>query len=194
MPQQDNQLPTDSCNSAIQGKFLTDFQRKSLLKSLKPELSQRQRSRIEIMLLADSGESQSQICKKLRCSQSTARYWITIAREGKAHNWNNPPIGAPHKVTEQYLNRLEELASQSPRDYGYAFERWTGNWLSKQLAKELGIKISDRRVNQLLKGIRTDRENAEPVRSRAENSTITINDLRSGSSSDLIPPLNRFQL
>jgi transposase len=194
MSHQDNQLAIDKSNSAMQGKFLTDFQRKSLLKSLKADLSQKQRSRIEIMLLADSGVSQSQICKKLRCSQSTARYWITIAREGKAHNWNTPPIGAPQKVTEQYLSRLGELASQSPREYGYAFERWTGNWLSKQLEKELGIKISDRRVNQLLKVIRQDREKAEQVMSRAENSTITIKDLRSDASADCITPLNRFQL
>ncbi|MEH1858777.1 MAG: hypothetical protein V7L21_12375 [Nostoc sp.] len=50
-------------------------------------------------------------------------------------------MGRTKTVNEQYLIRLKELVSHSPRLVGYSFERWTAQWLSKHLAKELGIKV-----------------------------------------------------
>lgn len=103
------------------------------------------------MLLADEGHSQTQICQALGCAQETARYWISMAEVGQAHQWCDRTIGRPQKVDDHYLQRLRELASSSPREHGYAFQRWTGEWLAKQLAKELGIKISGGHINRLLK-------------------------------------------
>lgn len=127
-----------------ESKFLTPFQRKALLKHLQNNLQPEYRRRIEIMLMADIGKSQTQICEILGCSQEMARYWMGIAEAGLAHKWNERPIGRPKIVNAQYLERLRELVSNSPRDYGYAFTYWTAQWLSKHLASELGIEISDR--------------------------------------------------
>lgn len=109
-----------------QGQYLTPFQRKLLQKSLQSDLPEQYRQRIEIMLLADEGKSQTQICQAVGCSQGTARYWITLARAGQAHNWNGFPLGRPKAVNDQYLERLKELVRHNPRDYGYPFGRWTG--------------------------------------------------------------------
>ncbi|MCC5622932.1 helix-turn-helix domain-containing protein [Nostoc sp. CHAB 5715] len=133
------------------GLCLTPFQRRYLLKSLETDLRPEYRRRIEIMLLYDAGESQAQICEALGCSQETARYWITIAQTGQAHKWSDRLMGRPKTVNEQYLARLKELVSHSPRLVGYAFERWTAEWLSKHLAKELEIKVSSCHINRLLK-------------------------------------------
>ncbi|NJM74367.1 MAG: helix-turn-helix domain-containing protein, partial [Scytonema sp. RU_4_4] len=57
------------------GQYLTPFQRQLLLKNLETDLRPEYRRRIEIMLLADIGQSQTQICEALKCSQETARYW-----------------------------------------------------------------------------------------------------------------------
>lgn len=132
-------------------RLLSPFQQKLLQEKLKSNLRSEYRRRIEIMLLADQGYSQSQICSALNCSHETARYWTHIAQSGNAHRWKDLPIGRPKTVNEKYLNRLQDLVSQSPRDFGYAFQRWTANWLSKHLAKELGIEVSERHVNRLLK-------------------------------------------
>ena len=132
------------------GRYLTSFQRSLLQKSLQSELRSEYQRRIEIMLLADEGQSQAQICKILSCSQETARYWIVIAQTGQTHLWQRP-IGRPKIVNEQYLARLRELVSNSPREYGYAFHRWTAQWLSKHLAKEQGIEISACHINRLLR-------------------------------------------
>ncbi len=134
-----------------QGQYLTPLQRKLLLKSLQTDLRSEYRRRLEIMLLADTGQSQAQICKALGCSQETARYWISMAQLGQAHHWNDRPMGRPKTVNEQYCDRLKELVSHHPREQGYPFQRWTAQWLSKHLAKELGIKISDCHINRLLK-------------------------------------------
>lgn len=154
MPQSNDPFLCLNCTSVKQKTILTPFQRQFLLRHLTPDLRPEYRCRIEIMLMVDAGQSQAQICQTLECSQDTARYWIAMARAGKAHLWNEPPIGRPKTINEQYLNRLQELVKDNPRDYGYAFRRWTGKWLSKHLAKELGIEVSDRYVNQLLKQIR----------------------------------------
>lgn len=134
-----------------QNQLLTSFQQKLLLKQVEIERRPEYYRRIKIMLLADAGKSQAQICEELGCSQETARQWIGMAREGKAHLWNERPIGCPQTVNEQYLERLKELVSHSPRDYDYPFKRWTAGWLSKHLASEFEIEVSDRHINRLLK-------------------------------------------
>ena len=177
-----------------QSLYLTPFQRKFLLKSLETDLRPEYRRRIEIMLLADAGQSQTQICEALGCAQETARYWIVMAQTGNAHNWGDRPMGRPKTVNEQYLVRLKELVSHSPREYGYSFQRWTAQWLSKHLAKELGIKVSDCHINRLLKEMglstRQRRESAQLGTDGTKDSNITIRDLQSSPDPNFLWSLN----
>lgn len=131
--------------------LLTPFQRKMLQKNLATDLDEKYHQRIQIMLLADDGKSQTEICQLLGCCQATARHWIMMAKSGQAHCWKKSKIGRPKKIDDHYLKRLKELVNHSPRDYGYFFERWTAEWLSRHLAKEFEIKVSDRYINHLLK-------------------------------------------
>ncbi|BBD63361.1 hypothetical protein NIES2109_62110 (plasmid) [Nostoc sp. HK-01] len=151
MSQSNNGSAYSDSNLIKVEKILTSEQRQLLLKNLTLKLRAEYRCRIEIMLLVDAGKSQTEICQALGCSQETARYWIAMARAGKAHFWHELPIGRPKIINEQYLTRLQELVKDDPRNYNYSFKRWTGKWLSKHLAKELGIEVSGRYVNQLLK-------------------------------------------
>ncbi len=140
----------------LSSRYLTHFQHQLLEKHLKIETIPEYRQRIEIMLLADEGNTQTQICRQLNCSPLTARYWISIAKSGAAHNWQMQPIGRPKTVTSDYLDRLKELVNTSPKDLGYAFSRWTGQWLSKQLSQEFNIRISARHVNRLLGDLKAE--------------------------------------
>ncbi|KST62042.1 helix-turn-helix domain-containing protein [Mastigocoleus testarum] len=170
-------------------KILTSFQRKLLQKSLQDELSDQYRQRIQIMLLADEGKTQAQICRVLGCCPATVRHWMHIARTGMAHQWQDCPIGRPKAVNEEYLERLKELLSDSPRDYGYSFRRWTINWLKKHMTKEFGIEISDRHLKRILKqmGLSTK---PKPVKIQEtsvqgkEGQSILIHDLKSANGSD----------
>ena len=69
-----------------QSLYLTQEQRQVLQKHLETNLRREFRRRIHIMLLADMGESQANICKKLDCSQEAARYWIFMVKTGKFYN------------------------------------------------------------------------------------------------------------
>ncbi|MDJ0735405.1 MAG: helix-turn-helix domain-containing protein [Nostocaceae cyanobacterium] len=172
-----------------QSNYLTPFQRKLLQKNLQEDLSESYHQRIQIMLLADEGKSQTEICHTLGCCPATARHWMHIARSGMAHQWQDCPIGRPKAVNEEYLERLKELIDQSPRDYGYSFRRWTANWLKKHLAKEFGIEISDRHLKRLLKqmGLSTRPKPAQ-VKSASngekDGQNILIHDLKSAAGSE----------
>ncbi|OKH51747.1 hypothetical protein NIES2101_17535 [Calothrix sp. HK-06] len=104
------------------------------------------------MLLADTGKTQTQICKAVGCSQ-TARYWIMMLQIGQAHKCNNSSVGRPKVVSNEYVNRLKVVVCESPRDYGYSNGRWTAQWLPTQLAQELDIQISNYHIIRLLKSM-----------------------------------------
>ncbi len=171
------------------GQYLTPFQRKLLQKSLQEDIPESYRQRLEIMLLADEGKFQTEICQILGCCPATVRHWMHIARAGMAHQWQECPLGRPKAANDQYLELLKELLSHSPRDYGYSFRRWTVNWLGKHLTKELGISVSDRHIKRLLKQMglstvpkpnNTDKNTNQSVNS----SKILIRDLKNPNTPD----------
>jgi transposase len=170
--------------SILTGIYLTSFQRKLLLISLKKSLPESYRQRIEIMLLADEGKTQRSICQILGCCPATARHWMHIARTGMAHQWQDCPIGRPKAVNDEYLERLKELIGSSPRDHGYSFHRWTANWLGKHLAKEFGIEISDRHLKRLLKQMGLSTLPKSSNTEQSQSSKILICDLKSAAITD----------
>jgi transposase len=141
------------------------------------------------MLRADDGKSQAEICRTLKCCPATARYWINIARSGMAHQWQECSIGRPKKVNDEYLERLKELVSGSPRNYGYSFQRWTAKYLSKHLAEEFGVELTEQHINRLLKqmGLSTRQKASNSKDTNNLNVTsnrIFINDIQSENIPD----------
>ncbi|MBD2165339.1 helix-turn-helix domain-containing protein [Calothrix membranacea FACHB-236] len=145
-------------------KFLKPFPRKVSPKNLPVDLQPESRHQLEMMLLADSNKSHKHICNIFNSAQEMARYGMAVAEIGLAHKLNKRPIGRPKTVNHQYLERLKELVSANPRDRGYAFGSWTASSLNKHLHQELGIKISDRHINRLLKhmGLSTKQKSSSP--------------------------------
>ena len=193
-----NHLQSDTASTQKQGKYLTPFQRQLLQKSLQDNLPQQYRLRIEIMLLADQGKTQTQIFQTLGCSPGTARQWICIARSGQAHNWNHSPIGKPKTVNDEYLERLKQVVSHDPREFGYPFQRWTSQWLSKHLANELGVEVGDRHIRRLLQdmGLSTRPKSSSPKEAtQTDTSSIVIGDLSSAKApnSFIIDPFKKLQ-
>ncbi|MEH2285907.1 helix-turn-helix domain-containing protein [Nostoc sp.] len=181
--------PETNYLSGYTGNYLTAFQRKLLLQNLQKSLLESYRQRIEIMLLADEGKTQTEICQSLGCCAATVRHWTHIARTGMAHQWQDCPIGRPKAVNDEYLRRLKELINTSPREHGYAFRRWTANWVGKHLAKEFGIEVSDRHIKRLLKqmGLSTlpkPRNSEANSNEQAQGSKILISDLKSAAIPD----------
>ena len=179
--------------SMFVGKYLTPFQKTLLQKSLKQNPSDIEIQRIQIMLLADEGKTQAQICQELGCCQATARHWIAMARTNQAHNWRSNPIGRPTLVHEEYLQRLKQLVAKSPqevnvpdKDYQYPFRRWTAEKLSQHLHAEFGIKITPQHLNRLLKqmGLSTRPKYTLETESDRSSQGIQIGNLDTGSTFD----------
>jgi transposase len=164
--------------------YLTPFQRKLLLKKLnESELSSLNRQRIQIMILADEGMSQSAICQEVGCCASTARHWSQMARSGMAHLWEDSPRGRPKVVTDAYLERLRELLTQSPRDYKYPFTRWTADWLRKHLAQEYEIEVSLRHFKRLLKQVKNSTDFHSVINQRSQTDVTLLRGSRSNADS-----------
>ncbi|MFM7448236.1 MAG: transposase [Leptolyngbyaceae cyanobacterium] len=161
-----------------------------MTKQLHSGLRSEYQRRIEIMLLADAGKSQAQICEALNCSSETARYWIQMAQVGMAHRWDDRPMGRPKAIDQRHLDRLRELVEMHPKELGFPFQRWTAQWLSKQLFKEFGVQVSDRHVNRLLMQMglstRSSKGKVTPDAVIDHNSRITINDLQETTSPKLL--------
>jgi transposase len=184
--------PNQFTQKQLLGQHLTEFQRQLLEKNLKVETIPEYRQRIEIMLLADRGQTQTQICRVLSCSPLTARHWIFMAKSGQAHNWQSQPIGRPRTVTSDYLERLKQLMRESPKDLGYPFSRWTGQWLSKHLSQEFNIEVTARHINRLIEemkdGIRVVDQIDRPQQQVGKSRQLVIADLYDASKSANIHP------
>lgn len=174
---------------SLRVKELTALLAKILPESSLINLDSTHLRRLEITLRTHLGQSQAEICAAVGCSKDTARYWMAIAQTEKASSWQEHSVGRPKTVNDQYLKRLEELVTSNPKNYGYAFERWTARWLSQHLAEELGIEISPRHVNRLLKqmGLSTRNKKQSKERQKPTNPRggIVIEDLHPADLSQL---------
>jgi transposase len=159
--------------------ILTPFQREYLKKQLQQnDLHQQLQQRIKIMLLADEGKTQSEICRLLGCSTATAGHWILLAKAQMAHQFIDIPRGRPKLANDGYKKRLQELIQSNPTEHGYGFRRWTAQWLSEHLAKELGVTVSARHVSRLIKEIESSTlSQTNTPEPEIQGSRITIHNL-----------------
>jgi transposase len=158
---------------------LNDFQYKRLQKALvNPQLSDRNRVRIEIMLHFSKGATQKEICHRLRCSPATARTWIQVVQSGQAHRWEEfCQDGRPKILEEQHCDRLFELVKyHSPKDFKFAFSAWTAKALQTQLLREFKIDVSTRHINRVLREAGLSRREQEPQTAQTQPG-IKIDDL-----------------
>ena len=112
--------------------------------------TKRQITRIRIMLLADEGKSQTEISQELKCSQATARHWISVAKSGDMKQWQENVAGPHYKLTDEHIKYLKYLVVCSPREFGYSFDKWTGGYLSKELNQKFDIAVNKHLVNRYL--------------------------------------------
>jgi transposase len=161
------------------GKYLTAFERKILEQSLERETQELYRKRLHVMLQADVGLSQSQICLELGCSRSTVRFWMTMVRSGNALRWNDSGLGRPKTADEKVINHLVILWQQSPRNYGYDAAHWRGKWLRRLLIRDLDVQLSVRHINRLLRkmGLATRKTSLKQKENKSH--IIAIDDLPS---------------
>lgn len=125
------------------------------------------RQRYRIVLLLDQGMSPTEIYRRIGAARSTvykvANRFVAEGEYGLRDRRSEAP---PVKVTEEYVQRLEELVYQCPQDLGWHRTTWTCEALGKQLAEETGIVLHPTHVGRLLRssGMRWGRPRPGPLR------------------------------
>lgn len=110
------------------------------------------RSRCDMILLSNEELSPPQIAQRVRFSRSTVvRYIQRYEAEGVDGLFTQPRSGRPRRVTSEYEAKLLEVVKQVPRSLGLPFSNWTTANLADYLAKQTGIAISARQVENYLK-------------------------------------------
>jgi transposase len=113
------------------------------------------RSRCEIILLSNDGQSPPQIARRVRMSDRTVRRTIDrYEADGLAGLHNKLIPGRPPRVTAAYLEQLEQAVERKPRELGLPFSNWTTANLAAYMAQQTGIEIKARQMENYLKAHR----------------------------------------
>jgi transposase len=110
------------------------------------------RTRAMIVLLSDSGESGAAIAKVL----GTTRRTVSATRtRWRRQSFNGLPDGEkpgrPAIADGEYMKRLLVVVRKDPREFGYAFSRWTTPRLVEHLFKETRVRITSVWLGELLR-------------------------------------------
>jgi transposase len=110
------------------------------------------RSRCDMILWSNEDLSPRQIAKRVRFSRPTVvRYIRRYEAEGLVGLFTKPRPGRPRRVTPEYEAKLLEAVQQEPRSLGLLFSNWSTVKLADYLAKQTGIVITPRQVENYLK-------------------------------------------
>lgn len=142
-------------------------QRRRLERLATKERDAEVRQRYRIVLDLDRGMTPTEIHGALGCARSSVyRVGERFLRDGEFGLRNRRKEVAPYKVTEEYVERLEELVYQSPKDFGWQRSTWTRELLAAQLNSETGINLHPSHVGRLLHccGLRWGRPRPGPLR------------------------------
>ena len=110
------------------------------------------RSRCQMILLSNEGLSPPKIAEQVRFHRRTVTCYIQrYEAEGIYGLLTRPRSGRPPQVTEAYTALLLKAVAQVPRTLGLPFSNWTTANLAEYLAAKIGIELSPRQVENILK-------------------------------------------
>lgn len=113
----------------------------------------RLRTRAHIILLAaEKGFTAAEIAEIVRSDAQTVRRWIKRYRDqGLEGLYDAPRPGGPHKLSDDQLAELLEVARRPPSQLGFPFSRWTAARLADYAATRFGVEINSETVRLYLK-------------------------------------------
>lgn len=142
---------------------LRESERDGLEKIVRRHNSEQQKVlRARIILLADQGQDNASIGRKLGASINTARLWRKrwidlqaiqaedLSVEERLEDLPRP--GAPAKLTADQICQIEQLACEKPEKSGRPISQWTGREIADELRqRDIVETISPRHATRLLK-------------------------------------------
>lgn len=110
------------------------------------------RHRATAIQLLHQGMKPQAVADTLAVSLGSIHKWHARWREGGLDALaNQPKSGAPPKADEAYWQRVEQVVTQEPHAFGYAFSIWTTERLIAHMVRETGIELSSSRCQAIMR-------------------------------------------
>lgn len=141
--------------------------RRRIERLVRKERDAEQRQRYRVVLLLGEGHSPTEVHRRTGAARSTIyRIQKRFLEEGENGLRDRRVEAPPIKLTEEYVQRLEEIIYKSPDEFGWNRTTWTTEALAIQLAEDTGITLHRSYVHRLLRqlGMRWGRPRAGPLR------------------------------
>lgn len=101
--------------------------------------------------LLDVGEPAAEVAEALGVSERSVWRWQRLWRDdGAAGLAARPGRGRPPKLTEGQAAVVLSWIDRSPREFGFATERWTAPRVADVLWRELRVRMNHRYLNDWL--------------------------------------------
>ena len=125
---------------------------KELTKAIKRDKRPEVVRRATAVHLLHQGHRVADVAKTLSASKPIVYAWHKrFLAEGVEGLADKPKPRRRRKVTDEYIQALEETLDHQPADYGYEFAIWTRERLRDHLERQTGIHISVNWMGKLLK-------------------------------------------
>ena len=130
----------------------TDEQVESLAKAIKRDKRPEVVRRATAVHLLHQGHRVADVAKTLSASKPIIYAWHEcFLAEGVEGLADKPKPRSRRKVTDEYIQALEETLEHEPANFGYEFAIWTRERLRDHLEQKTGIHIGVNWMGELLK-------------------------------------------
>jgi transposase len=99
-----------------------------------------ERRRLQAMTLLDQGWSQSEVARHFGVTPAAVCQWVkAFQRDGPDALKAKSHPGAPPRLTDRQVKRLEQLLLHGPTRQGYPTELWTLSRIVELIRKHFGV-------------------------------------------------------
>jgi len=130
---------------------LTPSEERGLLRQREDAKSRKAWKRITAILLLTAGLATAKILHTLAISRRTLLNWKRRWLKGRHFRFEDAPrTGRPALATASYIKEMVRVVQRDPREFGYAFTRWTAPRLAEYLHRETRILLTPEWISELL--------------------------------------------
>src|SRR5579859_2747552 len=110
------------------------------------------RMRSHMVLLAYELPTQAAIAQVLHCERHTVGRALALYQAGRRPALRRRPWARPHprRVSAAWEQALEDALARGPQACGVTRPTWTAELLARYLARQTGVRVSERTVRRAL--------------------------------------------
>lgn len=121
----------------------------------------------------DEGDGPAEVAEHLEVSERSVWRWLAAwRRDGPSGLAPKPGRGRPAKLTRGQATRVLSWLDRSPCTFGFANERWTAPRVAAVIARQMGVRMNHRYLNDWLARRGITPQVPEPVARERDQAVI----------------------